>query len=539
MTSPSPPIIQMANISKRFPGGVVANDDVSLSVAEGTLHAVIGENGAGKSTLMNILYGRIQPDAGRIRMRGEDVKVDSPAKAIALGLGMVTQHTTLIPALSVLENVILGNEPGAAGIIDRKSAVASATKLADDLGVHVDWRAPAGLLSVPAQQKVEIIKALSRGTRILILDEPTATLAPQEAAALFGILHGLADSGTTVIFITHKLSEVMAHSSRVTVLRGGRSVGERATADTYPEELLAMMIGQRAAGPGVPLQGDILADETQPSSTEVPLPPYAVKPSDLPPVPTLEVRGITVLNDRRAPAVRSISLDVFPGEILGVAGVDGSGQRQLAEAIVGLRSLQSGSVILDGHEVSRLSVAARQRSGIAYIPEDRHREGLVLDFTIAENVLLGRERDHRFGGGSVLEIPRIAQVGDLAVHDHRIRAAGGNVLARTLSGGNQQKVVIARALLGQPRLLVAMQPTRGLDVEAARFVYEAIRTAQQNGLAILLFSLDLDEIMELSGRIAVMYNGELAGVVDRDSATVDNVGRLMVGADGRTGDARE
>jgi general nucleoside transport system ATP-binding protein len=528
MTSPTPPIIQMANITKQFPGGVLANDDVSLSVAEGTLHAVIGENGAGKSTLMSILFGRIQLDSGRILLRGEDVKIESPAKAISLGLGMVTQHTTLIPALSVLENIILGNEPGS--VIDRRTAISKVTGIAEQLGIDVDWQASAGSLSVAAQQKVEIIKALTRGARILILDEPTATLAPQEAKALFDLLHSLADSGTTILFITHKLSEVLAHSLRVTVLRGGRTVGERDTTETYSEELLAMMIGQRAACPSVPLGGEA------PSLSGLPTPPYQLRPSNSPLVPTLQVKNITVLNDRRAQALRAVSLEVFPGEIVGVAGVDGSGQRELAEAIVGLRAVRSGAILLDGADISGASVAGRMRKGISYIPEDRRREGLILDFTIAENLLLGRQRDKGFGGGVILSKELGAQGGDLAVHDHRIRAAGGNVPARTLSGGNQQKVVIARALQGKPRLLVAMQPTRGLDVEAARFVYETLRSAQEEGLAILLFSLDLDEIMEISDRIAVMYNGGIAGALDRKDATVDDIGRLMVGGEGRTED---
>jgi len=542
MSSDSTPIVQMAHITKTFPGGVVANDDVSLTVWEGTIHAVIGENGAGKSTLMNILYGRYPPDRGRIRLRGQDVRMESPAQAIALGLGMVTQHTTLIPALTALDNVILGAEPTTLGVLDRARAAERVAELAARLSVQVDWNARAETLSVAALQKAEIIKALYRGAQILILDEPTATLAPQEADSLFALLHGLTGGGATVIFITHKLREVLAHSSHVTVLRGGKTVGERRTAQTYAEDLLALMLGFRTAHPGVPLaRGEEVEEITHPAPWErgpesemldnarVSDRAQYPTPDTRHPMPALELRDVRVLNDRRAPAVRGFTLAVAPGEAVGVAGVDGSGQRELAEAVVGLRPLAAGSVWLAGEEISRLPVAARLQRGLAYIPEDRQREGLILDFTLAENLLLGRQRDRKFGGGTVLDPDRAARYGEAVVQDYRIRAPGADVLARTLSGGNQQKALIARALSGGPRLLVAMQPTRGLDVEATRFVYKTLRDAQAQGLALLLFSLDLDEIFELSDRIAVMYNGALAGIVPRAEATPEGIGRLMVG----------
>jgi ABC-type uncharacterized transport system ATPase subunit len=539
MTTDPAPLVQMANITKTFPGGVVANDDISLAVWEGTIHAIIGENGAGKSTLMNVLYGRYQPDRGRIRIRGQDVRIESPARAIALGMGMVTQHTTLIPALTALDNVILGAEPAQAGIVDRKTAATSVDDLANRLGVRVDWSARAETLSVAALQKAEIVKALYRGASLLILDEPTTTLAPQEADALFALLHSLVESGMTVIFITHKLREVMAHSSRVTVLRGGRMVGERLTGQTYPEDLLGLMLGQRVTGPGVPLRADQPGESPAPLPwergplSEMLAPPPALNaqrptPNAPPPVPVLEIRDVHVLNDRRAPAVRGVTLSVAPGEVLGVAGVDGSGQRELAEAIVGLRPPASGAVWLDGKEISRAGVDERLRRGLAYIPEDRQREGLILDFSLAENLLLGRQRSRLFGGGAFLSLRTIEANGNVLVREHRILAPGADVAARTLSGGNQQKVVLARALEGAPRLLVAMQPTRGLDVDATRFVYKTFRDALARGLAILLFSLDLDEVFEISDRIAVMYNGTLAGVVSRAVATPDDVGRMMV-----------
>jgi len=519
------PIIQMANITRTFPG-VIANDDVSLAVWPSTIHAIIGENGAGKSTLMGILYGRYEPDKGRIRIAGNDVRIDSPSRAISLGIGMVTQHTTMIPALTVLENIILGAEPSSMGVVNRIEAVRRVSELAKSLSIEIEPGKDAGTLSVAALQKAEIVKALYRGAKILILDEPTATLAPQEADALFALLHRLSESGTTVIFITHKLREVMAHSSRVTILRGGKTVGERLTSETDPDELLALMSGRRAASPG------ILTELGAASPITEPIPAYLVgnaTPIPAAAMPTLEMRGVTISGGRGASAVKGVSLNVMPGEVLGVAGVDGSGQRELAEGIVGLRSLQAGSIVLNGKNVGGLGVGGRLREGITFIPEDRHREGLVLDFSLAENLLLGRQRERRFGGGTVLDLPSINADGEEAVLAGRVKAPNAGVSARGLSGGNQQKRVISRALKGHPSLLVAMQPTRGLDVDATRFIYEQFRQAQNDGLAILLFSLDLDEIFAISDRIAVMFNGELMGTVPRSEATVDNIGQMMVG----------
>lgn len=517
--SPQPPAIQMLAMTKTFPGGIVANDSVSLAVENGSIHAIIGENGAGKSTLMSLLYGRYLPDSGRIRMNGQDVEIDSPARAIALGLGMVTQHSTLIPALTILENIVLGAEPTSFGLLDRRKARQKVQELAQRLGLALDWNAAVETLSVAALQKAEIVKALYRGARILILDEPTATLAPQEADALFHLLHTLRDNGTTIVFITHKLREVMAHSSRVTVLRGGRSVAELPTAETQPEELLGLMLGR--------------AETLSPASDSLsPQPPRSWHESggQGKTVPILRLSDVTILNNRRATAVRDVSLDVYPGEVLGVAGVDGSGQRELAEAIIGLRPLAKGQIFLEGTDIATLPIHERMLRGLAFIPEDRHREGLVLDFSLSENLILGHHREKRFGGGKVLDLVRISRNGETAVRENRVRAPGAQAFARGLSGGNQQKVVIARALEGSPRVLVAMTPTRGLDVDATRFVYDRFQAAQAKGLAILLFSLDLDEIFEISDRIAVMYNGGLADILPRLEATPDRIGQRMVGA---------
>jgi simple sugar transport system ATP-binding protein len=533
----SSPLFQLEHISKSFPG-VTANDDVSLNLWEGQIHAVIGENGAGKSTLMGIVFGIHQPDSGRILHHGSEIRIADPAAAIALGIVMVTQHTTMIPALTALENVILGCEPGGpGGVIAREKAESELRSLSDRLSVKVDWNAEAESLSVAALQKAEIVKALYRGARVLILDEPTATLAPQEAESLFALMHSLVADGVTVVFVTHKLREVLSHSDRVTVLRAGRVVGERITAQTYSEELLSMMLGRTTASTGVPLTDETpamppAAWERGPESEMLaPSPLSASSPAQISALsltPCLEVQSLTVLNRRGAPAVRNVGLTVMSGESVGVAGVDGSGQSELARAIIGLTSASSGRILLGGEDITRRTVSQRRREGIAYIPEDRHREGLVLDFTIAENVLLGNHRHSEFGGGSRLNLPKIAARGDAVVGDHRIRAAGGDVAARTLSGGNQQKVVVARALESRPRLLVAMQPTRGLDVDATRFIYSAIKRECAAGMALLLFSLDLDEIFELCDRIAVLFSGEIVAVAPRGDVTPEGIGRLML-----------
>jgi len=510
-------LIRMEQITKRFPG-IVANDKVSLSVREGGFHAVIGENGAGKSTLLNVLYGLYRADEGRITLRGEDVTqaLHSPADAIKRGVGLVSQHYALIPALSVIENVMLGAEPlEMGGRLNRREAAERIAKLATRLGLEdLQLNQRAERLSVAAQQKVEILKALFRGANLLLLDEPTATLAPQEADALFALLHSLVDEGATVVFVTHKLREVMAHSDAVTVLRGGRNAGDFRTADTNPDELLRCMIGERAT------QVQAAASVVSSSATQT----------------LLHITDLTVRNARHAVAVQNAGLELRAGEILGIAGVDGSGQRELSEAIVGLRRAESGELRLTGPTgntlLNPLSVRQRQQLGIAYIPEDRHKAAMVMDFSIAENYLLGHENAPEWGGGAVLNASRLFGRAMQMIKDYDVRVGtrDANSLARNLSGGNQQKVVIARAIDSQPCLLVACQPTRGLDRGATVFVYDTLRQARARGLGILLFSLDLDEILELSDRIAVMFNGRIVGLLDRMEATPERIGALMTGA---------
>ncbi len=548
------PAVQMANITKRFPG-VLANDNVSLTVYEGTLHAVIGENGAGKSTLMNILFGRYQPDSGRIRVRERDVTITNPAAAIQLGMGMVSQHTTMIPALSLLENVLLGQEPCALGVLRRQAARQRLAEISNEFGIALDWEMSASSASIAALQKAEIVKALYRDASILILDEPTSALSPMESEALFSLLRALAQSGRTILFITHKLRDVVRHGDRVTVMRGGRSLLERPVRQVTEEELLTYIMGGRAA---VPMSGDLDAaappepipdpwkkeTERPPLVADVPLTaserpqyapvtvPFAAPVSDAPPLPLLEAIGLSVAGDRHAVTVQDITLRLAPGEIVGVAGVDGSGQKELAEALVGLRAPHAGSILLDGHDVTSLPVRERLRLGLAYMPADSRREGLILDFTLAENLLLGRHRDPRFGGGRLLDWPSIEVLADRTLLAHRVKAADSRVPARSLSGGNQQKVLLARGLAGPPRVLVAMQPTRGLDAHATRMVYDALRERCRNGMAVLLFSLDLDEILEAATRVVVMFQGRLVGDFPRSQARVDEIGRLMVTGDG-------
>lgn len=548
---PTDPAVRMVSITKGFPG-VVANQDVSLTVQPATFHAVIGENGAGKSTLLNILYGRYRQDAGQIFLQGRDVTnaMHSPADAIRLGLGLVSQHYALIPALTILENIVLGAEPaGPLGILNRRTARERIRLLTHQLNLEdLDLGMRAGQVSVATGQKIEIVKALFHGAKTLLLDEPTATLAPQEAESLFALLGALLANGTTIVFVTHKLREVMAYSRHVTVLRGGRLAGDFVTADTSPEELLAHMIGTRSnaapvglpAATDAPLDGDRRvgahrqARELPVVATDAPLGSERRETG----APLLRVDNLSVKSSRGSLAVRNACLEVSPGEIVGVAGVDGSGQRELAEAIVGLRHPTAGRIEMPQEPgksptlLNPLSVRDRQRIGIAYIPEDRHQTALALDFSVAENYLLGHETEPQWGGGLALNTRRMnSRANDMvAAYDVRMGDRDARAPARALSGGNQQKIVIARALDSAPRLLIACQPTRGLDVEATRFVYRTLRNAKARGLGILLFSLDLDELLELSDRIFVLFNGQVAGTAARSEATPEGIGALMTGS---------
>ena len=520
MPPPAPPLtptVALAHIGKTF-GAVAALDDVSVTLAPGSRHAIVGENGAGKSTLMRILFGALPADTGTVSLDGVPVRFGSPRDAIAAGIGMVHQHFELVAPFTVAENVVLGAEPGGA-LLNRRDAERRVALLSNASGLPINPSAVVGTLSVAARQRTEILKALYRHARVLILDEPTATLAPDEARELWAAARRLSDAGTTVVFITHKLDDVMAHADTVTVLRRGKLILTSAVADTNAVELARAMVGGSGASDAV-------------EATEaIPSPGAAVAGSGEDGNRGLNVRALTVSGARREIIVDAVSLHVRPGEIVGLAGVDGSGQVDLIEAIVGLRRADSGTITLNGAVISGLSVAGRRAAGIGYIPEDRHTRALVLPLSLEENAILGRQREPTFAdalGFLKQGAMRTFLAGKMRAFDVRGAVAGG--AAGSLSGGNQQKLVLARELSRNPALLLAAQPTRGLDFGAAAFVHNALREAARGGAAVLVQSLDLAEVLALSDRVAVMLAGRIVAVLSRADATEERVGALMTGA---------
>jgi general nucleoside transport system ATP-binding protein len=490
-----PPLVALEHITKRFPG-VVANDDVSWNIRPGEIHAVIGENGAGKSTLMHVLYGEYAADAGRIFVRGREVRISSPRAAISHGIGMVHQHFLLISPFSVAENVILGQEGGL--LLHREEAERRVAELADAYGFRVGPAAPVESLSVGEQQRVEILKALYRGVDILILDEPTAVLTPEEAKELFSNLRRLRDDGKAIVFISHKLDEVLDIADRITVMRRGAVVGETRPADTTKAKLAEMMVGR-------------------------PVLFRLDKPKGEAGDPVLQ------LEDLQGGRLRGLSLTVRAGEIVGLAGVEGNGQRELADAVMGLRPLDAGRILLRGRDLAGLNPEEIRDAGVGFIPEDRHGQGLVLDMSLWENAVLGRHDDPEFSGrGGVLFIKKMKQLAQRLLGEFDVRARSIDVTARTLSGGNQQKMILARELEPDPDLLIAAQPTRGLDVGAIEFVWRQILDQKGAGRAVLLISAELDEIFALSDRIVTIYEGRATGEFGPD-APVEEVGRGMLG----------
>ena len=503
--------LRMENITKTFPG-VVANDRVNLEVQSGEIHALLGENGAGKSTLMNVLYGLYRPDEGQIYVEGRPVEINSPDDAIELGIGMVHQHFMLVRPLTVMENIILGL-PGDRGIlIDYEAAKRRIQELSATYGLIVDPDAEIRDLSVGIEQRVEIIKALYRGARLLILDEPTAALTPQEIEGLFAIMRRLVEAGTAIIFITHKLDEVMEISNRVTVLRSGTAVGTVNTADMNKRELARMMVGRellfRVDRPPAE-QGDVV----------------------------LDVRNLVVRDDRGVPAVRNVSLTVRAGEVVGLAGVDGNGQKELAEALTGLRRPESGSIFINGRDATKMDAGQLLQFNVAYVPEDRQREGLVLDFSLSENVIAKRFRRRPFSVFGFLRRPPIRRYAQELIERFDVRAPGVDMEAKTLSGGNQQKLILARELAEEPALIVAAQATRGLDVVATELVEQQVLEQRSYGAAVLYISTELDELFKLSDRIAVIHRGEIMGVVRPEEVTPEELGLMMAGThSGKNGD---
>ena len=491
----------MLSITKRFPG-VPANDQVDFAARWGELHALIGENGAGKSTLMNSLYGMHRPDSGEIRVSGQPAGIASPRDAIALGIGMVHQRFMLVPAFTALENIILGAEPVKAGRTDYRAAERKVRETCERFQLKVDLRAKVADLSVSSRQKVEILKALYRNARILILDEPTSVLAPQEAESLFEMLRRMTADGMCVILISHKLRDVMSYADRVTVLRQGRSVADLETASTNPEELTRLMVGAEIPHPAP--SDRVIGDTT-----------------------VLVVRNLSARGDSGLPAVDSVSFDLRSGEVLGVAGVDGNGQRELAEALIGLRRA-AGSMSLEGKDLSRKSVRERLASGLAYVPEDR-RFAVVPEDSLLSNSILGMHRDRSFARHGMLSAQATRTHATDIIARYDVRASGSEMPVRFLSGGNQQKFVLGRALCREPRVLIACQPTCGLDVNAAAEIHRHLLAECACGAGVLLVSYDLDEILSLSDRILVMYQGRVAGILMREEANRENVGALMMG----------
>ena len=498
--------IELRGITKRFPG-VVANDRVDLRVRRAEIHAIVGENGAGKSTLMRILYGLYQPDAGEIAVNGQPAVIDSPRKALQFGIGMVHQHFMLIPKFTVAENVILGSEPiRRLGRLRMREAQHVVTELCAQYGFALDPAAEVGTLSVGEQQRVEIIKVLYRGAELLILDEPTAVLVPQEVDELFNNLRQLRAQGKTIIFISHMLDEVLAISDQITVLRRGRVVGTVQAADTTKAQLAEMMVGR-----------PVLLQLVHPEVT----------PGDI----RLEARGISVAGSSRGrkAAVRDVSLAVRAGEIYGIAGVEGNGQTELVEALVGLRPVTAGQILIDGRDVTHASARDIRLLGVAHIPEDRHRRGLILPMAVWENVILGHHYRNDFVNGALLDNSAIHRFVDTRVREFDIRVADTEVPALALSGGNQQKVIVAREFSFTSKVLVAAQPTRGLDIGATEFVERQLLDAKAKGMAVLLVSANLEEVLSLSDRLGVMYGGELVAEFRRGEATSAELGLYMTG----------
>ena len=498
-----PHAVQMHNIVKRFPGGVVANDGITLDVRQGEIHALLGENGAGKSTLMNILFGILAPDSGTIRVGGREAHFSGPREAVEAGLGMVHQHFMLVPRFTVTENVILGSE-GAGMMLDRDAAARRVAELADQYGLAVDPHAKLGDLPVGTQQRVEILRALYQGSRILILDEPTALLTPQEVEDLYGVLRRLKDDGGTIIFITHKLREIAAISDRVTVIRQGKTVGTRITAETTPAELAELMVGREVV---------LRVDRTE------------AKPGET--VMTADNLVVTGAHGQRTLDVEHLALR--RGEILGVCGVEGNGQTELIEVLSGLRAPDSGTVALKGQDVTGANPNTFRADGLSYIPEDRHNRGLVLDFPLWENVLLGNAGHEPFASGGRINRTGTRQITASLMERFDVRAPGPDVPARALSGGNQQKLIIAREMHRDPDVLLAIQPTRGLDVGAIEFVHRQIVGARDNDKAVLVLSFDLDEVLDLSDRLVVLYQGRIVGEFQSGEVSRTELGLLMGG----------
>lgn len=497
-------VIEMLNIRKEFPG-IVANDNITLQVKKGEIHALLGENGAGKSTLMNVLFGLYQPEKGEIRVKGKPVNITNPNIANDLGIGMVHQHFMLVDPFTVTENIILGQETTSKGMIDIKKAEKDVREISEKYGLAVDPSAKIADISVGMQQRVEILKTLYRGAEILIFDEPTAVLTPQEIGELIQIMKTLINEGKSIILITHKLKEIMEVCDRCTVIRKGKGIGTVTVSETNPNELASLMVGREVTFTTEKIEAN-------------------------PKHPVFEIENLHVKDSRGLGAVNGLDLTVRSGEIVGIAGVDGNGQSELIEAITGLRKIDSGTVKLNGKDITKLSPRKITESGIGHIPQDRHKHGLVLDFPIGENMVLQTYYQEPNSKMGVLNFKNIYQKAKTLIEEFDVRTPSEFTLARALSGGNQQKAIIGREVDRNPDLLIAAQPTRGLDVGAIEFIHKRLIEQRDNGKGVLLVSFELDEIMNVSDRIAVIYEGKIVAIVDPKQTTEQELGLLMAGS---------
>jgi simple sugar transport system ATP-binding protein len=501
--------LEMKGITKRFPG-VLANDRVDFDVRAGEVHALLGENGAGKSTLMKVLYGMYAPDEGELWLNGAPASIDSPTDAIELGIGMIHQHFMLVETLTVAENVALGLPSTRGPLTDLERVSKRILELGEIYGLDVDPEAYIWQLAVGQRQRVEIIKALYRGAALLILDEPTAVLTPQEVDEFFATLRQMVGDGHAVIFISHKLHEVLDISNRVTVLRDGRSVDSCETAGCTKADLARMMVGREVSMK--PDRADMQRGEA-----------------------LLTLKDLHALSDRELPALRGVNLEIYSGEIMGLAGVSGNGQRELAEVITGLRPLTEGQVLLAGKDVTGQQPGALTEQQLAYIPEERMKDGVIKEFTVAENEVLRDYDKDPFSRKGFLNLKVIADYADRLIRGFQIKTPSRDTPAKSLSGGNIQKVVVARELSREPRVLIAAQPTRGVDIGATEYIHSLLLEQRQKGIAVLLISEDLDEVMALSDRIAVIFEGQIMDVVDGEEATPEQLGLLMAGVHEESG----
>lgn len=499
-------IIEMLNITKEFPG-IIANDNITLQLRKGEIHALLGENGAGKSTLMSVLFGLYQPERGVIKKNGEVVQIEDPNDANALGIGMVHQHFKLVEVFTVLENIILGVEPNQYGFLQKQEARKKIIALSEQYGLHVDPDSLIADISVGMQQLVEILKMLYRNNEILIFDEPTSVLTPQEIEELMKIMKGFAREGKSILFITHKLNEIMTVADRCTVLRKGKLIGTVNIKDTSKEELSRMMVGREVS---------LIVDKVNKKPGEV----------------ILDVRNVTVPSKHhKNNAVRNVSFKVHSGEIVALAGIEGNGQTDFVYALTGLEKLSSGEIYLNGKNITKDSIRNRNKQGIGHIPEDRHKHGLVLDYSLANNLVLQSYWKETFQSKGFIKKEKVKEYAEKLIDQYDIRSSQGpTTIARTMSGGNQQKAIIAREIDRDPDLLIAVQPTRGLDVGAIEYIHRQLVQERDKGKAILLVSLELDEVMNMADRILVMYEGEIVGRLDPKQITIEELGLYMAGA---------